>query len=306
MGPLAGIRIVEMAGIGPGPMAAMLLADMGAEVICVDRPEVGDLGIHKPDRYDLTRRGRRSLAVDIKAPGGVELVLDLVGSADALIEGFRPGAMERMGLSPEVCLARNPRLVYGRMTGWGQTGPLAQRAGHDINYISLTGALDAIGQAGGPPVPPLNLVGDFGGGALYLVVGVLGALIEAGRSGKGQVVDAAMIDGAASLMTYFYGLHGAGMHNAPRGCNLLDSGAPHYGTYRCADGKYLAIGPIEKRFREMFLQRIGLDPTSVPDAADRGNWAALKPVLAEKLATRSRDEWVALQIGRASCRERVS
>ncbi|MGQ0503543.1 MAG: CaiB/BaiF CoA transferase family protein [Panacagrimonas sp.] len=294
-GPLAGIRIVEMAGIGPTPMTAMLLADLGATVVRIDRLEpAADLGIQKPAHLDLTNRGRQSIAVDLKKPEGIALVLDLVAKADGLIEGFRPGTMERLGLGPEVCLARNPKLVYGRMTGWGQTGPLASRAGHDINYIALTGALDLVGRADGPPTPPLNLVGDFGGGSMYLAVGMLSAMLEARTSGQGQVVDAAMVEGAASLMTFFYGLAAAGLHNQPRGHNLLDSGAPQYDTYRCADGRYLAVGAIELKFRAEFYKRVGIDPKTLPDATNKDNWPKLKQIIAERLLTRTRDEWTAL------------
>lgn len=294
MGPLAGIRIVEMAGIGPTPMTAMLLADMGATVIRVDRLVESDLGIRKLPKFDLTNRNRRSVAIDLKKAEGIALVLDLVAQADGLIEGFRPGTMERLGLGPQTCAARNPRLVFGRMTGWGQTGPLASRAGHDINYISLTGALSQIGRAEGPPALPLNLVGDFGGGSLYLAFGMLCALLEARTSGRGQTVDAAMVDGAASLMTYFYGAHAAGQHNRPRGHNVLDGGAPYYDTYLCAGGGYLSVGPVEKRFRHEFYGLIGLDTGTLPDAADPANWPRLKGLIAERLLTRTRDEWVAL------------
>lgn len=294
MGPLTGIRIVEMAGVGPTPMAAMLFADLGATVVRVDRLVAVELGIRKPPRFDLTNRGRRSVAIDLKKPEGIALVLDLVAQADGLIEGFRPGTMERLGLGPEVCTARNPKLVYGRMTGWGQTGPLAPRAGHDINYISLSGALSLIGRADGPPTPPLNLVGDFGGGGIYLAFGMLCALLEARGSGRGQTVDAAMVDGAASLMTYFYGARAAGLHNRPRGHNVLDAGAPYYEVYRCADGLYLSVGPIETRFREEFYERVGMDSKQLPDAADPEHWPRLKTLIAERLQTRTRDEWVAL------------
>ncbi|MDH5291876.1 MAG: CoA transferase, partial [Acidimicrobiia bacterium] len=234
-GPLQGIKVVELAGIGPAPMCAMLLADLGAEVIRVDRLAPADLGIDSGRQYNLLERSRRSIAVDLKSAEGVEVVLKLAERADALIEGFRPGVTERLGLGPDVCLARNPRLVYGRMTGWGQDGPMAHAAGHDINYIALTGVLDAIGTAGGQPVPPLNLVGDFGGGALYLAFGVLAGLLEARTSGQGQVIDAAMVDGAASLLTAIYGMFGSGSWQLERGTNILDTGAHFYGTYECAD-----------------------------------------------------------------------
>lgn len=301
MGPLAGFQVVEIAGIGPTPMAAMLLADLGATVLRIDRPAPGDIGIPRPARFDLMNRGRRSVAVDLKRTEGIELVLQLVERADALIEGFRPGTMERLGLGPEICLARNPRLVYGRMTGWGQSGPLAHSAGHDLDYIALSGALAMIGRDGQPPTPPLNLVGDFAGGSLYLVLGLLSALLERSRSGHGQVVDAAMVDGAASLLTPFYGMRAAGMHDQPRGNNLLDSGAPFYDVYACADGRYLAVAPIEKKFRAEFYRRLGLDAATLPDADDRANWPALKAIIADRLRQRSRDEWTTVFADSDAC-----
>ena len=301
MGPLAGIRIVEFAGIGPGPMCAMLLADMGATVIRLDRASAADLGLDKPQKYNLLMRSRRSVAIDLKRPEAVALALDLVAGADAIIEGFRPGTMERMGLGPEPCLARNPKLVYGRMTGWGQDGPYAPAAGHDLNYIALTGVLHAIGRNGGPPVPPLNLVGDFGGGALYLAFGMVCALLEARASGEGQVVDAAMVDGAASLATMFFGLHAASLHSDERGANILDSGAPYYDVYACADGRYISIAPIEAKFRAEFYRRIGLDPATLPNDADRANWPAVKQAIAARIATRTRDEWDALLAATDAC-----
>ncbi|EDP62208.1 putative racemase [alpha proteobacterium BAL199] len=301
MGPLTGYRVLEFAGIGPAPMCAMLLADMGATVLRLDRPmAAGDLGIDMPARFELANRGRRSAAVDLKRPEGVALVLDLTGRADALIEGFRPGTMERLGLGPEPCLTRNPKLVYGRMTGWGQDGPLAHAAGHDINYIALTGALHAIGRAGQPPTPPLNLVGDFGGGSLYLAFGVVCGLLEAQRSGQGQVVDAAMIDGAASLMTAFYGLAAAGLHSDRRGENVLDSGASYYDVYACSDGAYLSVGPIEERFRREFYARIGLDETA-PTGSDPADWLAAKRLIAARIATRTQAEWCAILEGTDAC-----
>jgi alpha-methylacyl-CoA racemase len=294
MGPLAGVRIVEFAGIGPGPMAAMLFADLGASVIRLDRQQPSDLGIDKPVRFDLTLRSRSSVSVDLKHPEGLALAFDLLASADALIEGFRPGTMERLGLGPELVLQKNPRLVYGRITGWGQTGPLAKAAGHDLNYIALTGALAAIGRDGTKPTPPLNLVGDYGGGALYLAFGIVCAMIEARRSGAGQVVDAAMIDGAASLMTAMYGLHGAGMHTLERGKNRLDSGSPTYDVYECADGKYISIAPIELKFRKLLFERIGL-----PYAADDSG--ELRGKLEELFRMRTRDEWCGLLEGSDVC-----
>lgn len=259
-GPLQGIRVIEFAGIGPGPMAAMLLADMGAEVIRIDRLEPSKLGLPKPDRYNLMMRGRRSAAINLKSPAGIELALRMIEESDALIEGFRPGTMERLGLGPEVVLARNPRLVYGRMTGWGQHGPLSETAGHDLNYIALSGALAAIGREGERPVPPLSLIGDFAGGALYLAFGVLCGLLEAKKSGKGQVVDAAIVDGAASLMTVFHGLHAAGLFSTERGTNALDGGSAIYDVYECADGLEISVAAIEDKFRAIFFEILGIAP----------------------------------------------
>jgi alpha-methylacyl-CoA racemase len=294
MGPLAGCRIVEFAGIGPGPMAAMLFADLGASVIRLDRLQPSGLGIDMPTRFYLTTRSRPSLAIDLKHPEGRTLALDLIADADALIEGFRPGTMERLGLGPEVALQHNPRLVYGRITGWGQSGPLAQAAGHDLNYLALTGALAAIGRAGGKPTPPLNLVADFGGGALYLAFGIACAMIEAQRSGKGQVVDAAMVDGVASLMTAFYGLYAAGLHSLQRGNNLLDSGSAIYDVYECADGRCIALAPIELKFRKELFQRLGL-----PYTADDGQ--ELHGKLEALFKKRPRNEWCALLEGSDAC-----
>jgi alpha-methylacyl-CoA racemase len=294
MGPLAGFRIVELAGIGPGPMAAMLFADLGASVIRLDRMIPGGLGVDMPARFDLIARGRPCVAIDLKHPDGLALAADLIDKADALIEGFRPGTMERLGLGPQVVLARNPRLVYGRVTGWGQSGPLAQAAGHDLNYLALTGALAAIGRAGSKPTPPLNLVADFGGGALYLAFGMACAMIEAQRSGKGQVVDAAMTEGAASLMTSFYGLHAAGLHRLERGTNLLDSGSAIYDVYECADGRFVAIAPIELKFRKVLFDLLGL-----PYTTDQGE--APRDELASLFKTRTRDEWCSLLEGTDAC-----
>ena len=247
MGVLSGYRVIELAGIGPGPMCAMLLSDMGADVLRIDRVADAGLGIAMDQKYSLLNRGRRSVAFDLKKPEAIEAVLKLVEKADALIEGFRPGVTERLGLGPDHCLKRNPRLIYGRMTGWGQEGPLAHAAGHDINYIALSGALHSFGRKGDAPVPPLNLVGDFGGGALYLALGVVAGLLEAQKSGKGQVVDAAMVDGAASLMTAIYGMHGSGFWNNERGDNILDTGAHYYEVYETKDNKYVSIGSIEAK-----------------------------------------------------------
>jgi alpha-methylacyl-CoA racemase len=301
MGPLHGVRVVEFAGIGPGPMAAMLLADMGATVVRLDRPTPSHLGVPRPDRFDLLHRNRPSVSIDLKHPDGIAVALDLIAAADALIEGFRPGTMERLGLGPEPCLARNPRLVYGRMTGWGQEGPLAKAAGHDLNYIALTGVLAAIGRAGAAPTPPLNLVADFGGGALYLAFGIVCALLEARQSGRGQVVDAAMIDGAASLMTGFFGLRAAGLWTDRRGDNILDSGAPYYEVYTCQDGRHISVAPIETKFRHEFYRRIEVDPATLPDADDRANWPKIKQVITARLATKPAAEWCRLLEGTDAC-----
>lgn len=296
MGPLQGFRIVEFAGIGPGPFCAMLLSDMGAEVLRIDRK-----GARGGSKFDITGRGRRSVALDLKKPEGVEAALALIEKADALIEGFRPGVMERLGLGPDVCGQRNPRLVYGRMTGWGQNGPLASAAGHDINYIALTGALHAIGNAGGKPVPPLNLVGDFGGGALYLAFGIVCGLLEAQRSGKGQTVDAAMTDGAASLMAMFYGFVASGMWEDARGRNLLDSGAHFYDTYETRDGKWIALGAIEPQFYKELRERAGLSGAEFDAQMDRAAWPELKEKLAAVIRTKTRDEWDGIMLGTDAC-----
>ncbi len=297
MGPLAGIRVIELAGIGPGPFCAMMLSDLGAEVVRLDRLSLKGTG----DRADVLARGRRSLALDLKSTAGVATALAMIDQADALIEGFRPGVMERLGLGPEVCLERNPRLVYGRMTGWGQSGPLAQAAGHDINYISIGGALGAMGYADRPPSPPLNLVGDFGGGAMYLLCGLLAALIERGDSGRGQVVDAAMTDGTASLLSPFYGLMAMGMWTARRQSNRLDGGAHFYGAYECADGKYVSVGSLEPRFYALLLEKAGIeDPRFEPQYA-RENWPALREELAAVFRTRTREQWRELLEGSDAC-----
>ena len=291
MGPLQGIRIVEFAGIGPGPFTAMLLSDMGADVLRIDRTSAAGLGISMRTKFDLLNRGRRSVAFDLKKAEAIDAVMRLVEKADALIEGFRPGVMERLGLSPDQCLARNPRLVFGRMTGWGQEGPLAEAAGHDINYIALTGALHSIGRTGDRPLPPLNLVGDFGGGALYLALGVVAGLLEAQKSGKGQVVDAAMVDGASSLMTAIYGIKAAGMWTNNRGENLLDTGAHFYEVYETRDGKFVSIGSIEAKFYEELLDLSGLKGQELPNQMDRSAWPALKEQLTKIFKSKTRDEW---------------
>jgi alpha-methylacyl-CoA racemase len=301
MGPLAGFKIVEFAGIGPAPMCAMLLADLGAEVIRIDRIKPSGLGVQSPERFKLLHRSRPNVAVDLKNKEGIALALRLVTQADALIEGFRPDVMERLGLGPEPCFKANPRLVYGRMTGWGQTGPLAPTAGHDLDYIALSGALHAIGRHGQKPTPPLNLIGDFGGGALYLAMGILAALLETGRSGKGQVVDAAMFEGAASLMTTFYGLYAGKQITLERGTNFLDSGAHFYEVYECADGQFIAVAAIEPKFYAELLQRLEIDPATLPRQADRAHWPDGQAVLAAKFKTRNRDAWVKLFEGGDAC-----
>jgi len=282
-------------------MCAMLLAELGADVVRVDRLTDSGLGIGMAPEYHLLNRSRPSIAVDLKHPDGVETVLRLVERADALIEGFRPGVTERLGLGPKDCAARNPRLVYGRVTGWGQDGPLSRAAGHDLNYIALTGALNAIGRRDAPPTPPHNLVGDFGGGALYLALGVVAALYEARESGRGQTVDAAMVDGAASLMTSAYSLRAAGISDAPRGENILDSGAHFYDVYETSDGRYVSIAPVEPKFYAELLERIGLDAGEAPHSTDRADWPASKARLAALFRTRTRDEWCEILEGTDAC-----
>jgi alpha-methylacyl-CoA racemase len=301
MGPLQGTRIVELAGIGPGPLCAMLLADMGATVLRIDRKDPVELGSPRPLRFNLLLRNRRSVALDLKQPRAVDLVLRLVTGADALIEGFRPGVTERLGLGPEVCLQRNPRLVYGRVTGWGQDGPLAQAAGHDLNYIALTGALHAIGRKGQPPTPPLNLLGDYAGGSLYLALGILAAMLEARGSGKGQVVDAAMVDGAASLMTSAFGLYAAGLMSLERGTNATDSGAYYYDVYECADGQWISIAAIEGRFHAELLRRIGVASEEIGDPRDRSNWERARATLSRVFRSRTRAQWCELLEGSDAC-----
>jgi len=301
MGALSGYRVIELAGIGPAPMCAMMLSDMGAEVLRIDRTADAGLGIAMETKYNLLNRGRRSVAFDLKRPEATEAMLLLVERADALIEGFRPGVMERLGIGPDQCLARNPRLVYGRMTGWGQEGPLAHAAGHDINYIALAGALHSIGRKGERPVPPLNLVGDFGGGALYLALGVVTGLLEAQKSGKGQVVDAAMVDGVASLMTAIYGMRAAGVFTDNHGENMLDTGAHFYDAYETSDGKYICIGSIEAKFYEELLQLSGLKGEELPRQLDRKSWPAMKERIAKLFRTKTRDEWCRIMEGSDVC-----
>ncbi|KVQ63019.1 CaiB/BaiF CoA transferase family protein [Burkholderia territorii] len=300
-GPLTFMKVVEIGGVGPAPFCSMLLADMGAEVIRIDRPTSSESGLPVERRFEPLFRSRRVVALDLKAPAGVAVAKRLIGQADVLIEGFRPGVMERLGLGPAVCETLNPRLVYGRMTGWGQTGPLANAPGHDINYLALSGALHAIGQRDGPPGIPLNLVADFGGGALYLAFGLLCALLEAKGSGQGQVVDAAMVDGATSLMTMIYGLHASGYWTDERGANRLDSGAPWYNVYRTKDGRYVAIGSNEPRFYRETLRILGLAGEPLPDQHDKSGWPTMKARFAEIFETKTRDEWCVLFDGADAC-----
>ena len=301
MGPLKGLRIIELASIGPGPMCAMLLADMGADVVRIDRIEPSGLGVPMDKRFEVSGRNRRSVALDLKAAAGRDAVMRLIAGADLLIEGFRPGVAERLGLGPADCHARNPGLVFGRMTGFGQTGPLAQAAGHDLNYIALTGALHAIGGKD-KPIPPLNLVGDYGGGALYLAFGLLAAIFERSRSGKGQVVDAAMVDGASSLMSIFFGMAASGAWNTQeRAANLLDGGSPFYDTYATADGQWVSIGSLEPKFFAELVQRIGLDPSYVKRQYDRRCWSELRADITRLIAAKTRDEWSALLEGTDVC-----
>ncbi|PAZ17031.1 carnitine dehydratase [Streptomyces sp. SA15] len=297
-GPLTGVRVVELAGIGPGPFAAMLLADLGADVVRVDRP--GGSGLAIDPEYDVTNRNKRSVIVDLKSPDGPARVLDLAARADILIEGYRPGVAERLGVGPEACHARNPRLVYGRMTGWGQDGPLAHRAGHDIAYIALTGTLGMIGQPDEPPAVPANLVGDFAGGSLYLVVGVLAALHHARATGAGQVVDAAIVDGASHLAAMIHGMLAAGGWQDRRGANLLDGGCPYYGTYETADGKYMAVGALEAQFYDEFLDLLGI-PEHAGARKDLARWDELRDAVAARFKSRTRDEWTAVFEGSDAC-----
>jgi alpha-methylacyl-CoA racemase len=301
MGPLDGVRVLELAGVGPAPFCAMLLSDMGADVLRIDRSDPVELGVPMDERFDLLRRGRRSVVLDLKDGAGRETARRLVTRADVLIEGFRPGVMERLGLGPDDCFALNPRLVYGRVTGWGREGPLAASAGHDINYIALAGVLGAIGPKDGLPLPPLNLVGDFGGGALHLAFGVVCALLEARSSGKGQVVDAAMVDCAASLATGTYGLLAAGGWRDARGSNVLDGGAPWYAAYETADGGYVCIGALEPRVYAELLTRLGLASEPLPGQYDRAGWPVLRARFAAVFRTKTREEWRALLEGTDVC-----
>src|ERR1022692_210988 len=302
MGPLEGFKIVEMAGIGPAPFCAMMLSDMGAEVIRIDRTHrANDVEFLSKGRQGAILRGRRTLALDLKRPGAADAMLGIIDHADALIEGFRPGVMERLGLGPDICLRRNAKLVYGRVTGWGQDGPLAQAPGHDINYIAITGALSCIGRAGEPPVPPLNLVGDFGGGGMLLAFGIVCALLEARSSGRGQVIDAAMVDGAALLMANIFGSRAAGVWTDERGANALDGGAHWDGAYECADGRYVSIGAIEPQFYTALLEKCGIDDPALRSQWRREEWPALREKLERVFLTKTRAEWCALLEGSDAC-----
>ena len=300
-GPLAGIRIIEFAGVGPGPFCAMLLADMGAEVITIDRVTPHGLGLPKAPRFNPTLRSRKSLRIDLKSEQGPATALRLIAKSDALLEGNRPGVMERLGLGPAECLAANPALVYGRMTGWGQDGPMAQEVGHDVNYLALSGVLSLLGPRDRPPSIPLNLLADLGGGGVYLALGMLAALLETRSSGKGQTVDASMIDGIGSLMTHQFGYFGAGTWSEKREDNFLDGGAPWYNTYETADGNFVAIGAIEPKFYDVLLEGMGLDQSDVPDQMDRASWPGLKQRFAEIFRSRSRAEWEEIMEGKAAC-----
>ena len=297
MGPLKGIKIIEMAGIGPGPFCGMVLADLGAEVIRVDRGSAKGTG----SRQEASNRGKKSIAVDLKSKDGVEVVLKLVKDADAIFEGFRPGVMERLGLGPEKCMELNESLVYGRMTGWGQDGPLSNAAGHDINYIALSGALAAIGRPGSPPVPPLNLIGDFGGGGMLLALGLVSALLEAKQSGKGQVVDAAMTDGSALLMTMIYTMQSSGFWKDSMGSNMLDGGAHFYDTYECSDGKFISLGSIEPQFYKLLCDLAGFDGNLSSDQMSRDSWPEKKKAVKDIILTKTREEWCQIMEGTDVC-----
>ena len=301
MGPLQGFRIVEIAGIGPGQFCGMLLADMGAKLIRIDRTADADLGIGLPAKFNLMNRSRPAIGVDLKSPMGVDLVLKLCESADALFEGFRPGVTERLGIGPEACMARNKRLVYGRMTGWGQDGPLADAVGHDGNYASLAGVIGAIGDKDGPPSVPLNLAADFGGGGAYLAMGILAALLEAGRSGKGQIVDAAMVDGAASLMTMFYGMHAGGFWQDKRGSNILDGAAPYYRAYRTSNNEYIIVCAIERRFFKALIESLDIEGIDVAEQHDQNKWPVQIEQFESIFASKTRDEWCELLEGTDAC-----
>jgi alpha-methylacyl-CoA racemase len=301
VGPLQGVKIVELAGIGPGPFAGMLLSDLGADIVRVDRAGQVDPSSFGRPNLEPMYRGRRSIGVDLKRPEGVEAVLRLVEQADALVEGYRPGVTERLGLGPDVCLARNPRLVYGRMTGWGQDGPMAQAAGHDINYIALAGALAHFGRAGGKPTPPINLVGDFGGGGMFMAFGVVCGILEARTSGKGQVLDVAMVDGTAVLMSMMWGFKAMGFWDETVGTNVLDTGAPFYDVYETADGKFVSIGSLEPQFYAELVQKLDLDAEELPAQMDRAGWDRLRERFTALFRTKTRDEWDAILKGSDAC-----
>lgn len=299
-GPLFGLRALELGGIGPAPFCGMLLADLGVEVVKVERVNA----VHsaaEAAQYEVLNRGRKSVAVDLRSRDGREIALSLAERSDMVFEGFRPGVAERLGIGPDHCMARNPRLVYGRMTGWGQDGPLAHTAGHDINYIGLTGALDAIGSAGGPPVPPLNLLGDFGGGGMLLALGMVSAVWEAGRSGRGQVVDAAIVDGTSTLLAMLMGMRSAGQWRGGRGENMLDGGAHFYGVYECSDGRFISVGSIEPQFYDRFLKGLGLEHLAIADRTNPAEWPRLRRRVAEAFACKPRNEWLGVFEGRDAC-----
>jgi alpha-methylacyl-CoA racemase len=300
MGPLAGVKVVEFAGVGPGPICCLLLADLGATVLNIDRPVPSGLGIVKPPQFDLLLRGRKRIVLDLKSPAGVERSLKLIARADALVEGFRPGVMERLGLGPEVCFARNPRLIYGRMTGWGQDGPLAKAAGHDLNYIAVSGALSTFGREGQLPAPPLNMVGDFGG-ALYLALGIVAGILETRTSGKGQVVDSAMVETSAHMLTSIHGLLAAGMWNLERGSNIIDSGAFYYDCFECKDGGLVSVAPIEPKFFAQMLEVLAIDPAEFPAQSDLKKSKEARALLAETFRSRTRDDWVRAFEGKDAC-----
>lgn len=300
MGPLAGVKILEMAGIGPGPMCGLLLSDLGATILRIERREPSGIGIPRPAKYDLMTRGRKLLALDLKDPRATNVVLDLVEESDALLEPFRPGVMERLGLGPQPCLARNPRLVYARMTGWGQTGPLAPTAGHDLNYVALSGALHSFGRKGEPPTPPINIAGDYAG-ALYMALGLVAAVLNARQTGQGQIVDTAMSDCAAHLMTNYYGLAAAGLWSLERGTNITDTGAFFYDVFECRDGRWISIACIEKKFFAQMIELIGIDPASLPPQDDRSRWEEGKRILAAHIKTRDSEDWRAILEGTDAC-----
>lgn len=299
--PLAGLRIIEFAGIGPGPFAGMMLADMGAEIIRVERPGAGSPTGQGAHELEFLARGRKSIALNMKAPGALDLAMQLIEGADGLIEGFRPGVMERLGLGPDVCLSRNPRLIYGRMTGWGQDGPVSKTAGHDLNYIALSGALWATGEAGRAPTFPLNLLGDFGGGGMFLAFGMVTGLLKAARTGQGDVVDAAIVDGTAALMSMIYSRRAMGLWQDERAANALDGGVPWYGVYACSDGKWITIGALEPQFWAVLVEELGLQGDNLANRSDRSTWPALREKLAAIFLSKPRDHWTALLQDRDAC-----